>query len=54
MRTIGYYHQFFDDERDKDIHELKFGKLAMDERVKKLTNLLWYVPYLEEAKAKIQ
>ena len=38
----------------KKFHELRLGTLTIDEYVKRFTNLLCYVPHMQEEKAKIQ
>lgn len=45
----GYY-----DSKRKELHELKFGQLPMEEYVNKLLKLLRYVDYITNEKIKIQ
>ena len=42
------------DDKAKEFHELRLGQLTIDEFVTKFTNLLRYVPYIREEKAKVQ
>lgn len=49
-----YLTEHYYDEKAKELHELRLGTLTMDEYVKQITSLLWYVPYMKEEKAKIQ
>lgn len=49
-----YLTTHYSDERAKEFHELKFGKMTMDGLVNNFTHLLCYVPYLKDENAKIQ
>lgn len=44
----------FYDEKAKEFHDFHLGQVSMDEFITKLTSLLHYVPYIREAKAKVQ
>ena len=49
-----YLNERYYDDKAKEFHELRLGQLTMDEFVTKFTNLLRYVPYIREEKAKLQ
>jgi hypothetical protein len=42
------------DKKAKEFYELKLGQLTMEEYVNKFLDLLKYVPYIKEEKAKAQ
>ena len=49
-----YLTEHFYDEKSREFHDLKLGKLTMDEFITKFTSLLHYMPYLRDEKAKVQ
>ena len=49
-----YLNECYYDNKAKEFHEIRRGQLTIDEFVTKLTNLLRYVPYIREEKAKVQ
>ena len=49
-----YLNKCYYDDKSKEFHELRLGRLTIDEFVTKFTNLLRYVPYIHEEKAKVQ
>ena len=49
-----YLNECYYDDKEKEFHEMRLGQLTIDEFVTKLTNLLRYVPYIREDKAKVQ
>ena len=49
-----YLSKRFYDNKIKEFHELKMGSMTMDGLVKKIFELLHYVPYIKEEKIKIQ
>lgn len=46
--------EIFYDNKDKEFHDMKLGKMSVDELVTKFLSLLHYVPYIKEENAKIQ
>jgi len=49
-----YLTKRFYDEKAKEFHDLRLGKMSMDEFITEFTSLLQYVPYIREDKAKVQ
>ena len=49
-----YLNEPYNDDKAKEFHELRLGQLTIDEFVTKFTNLLRYVSYIREEKAKVQ
>jgi hypothetical protein len=49
-----YLSEKYFDEKAKDFYELKLRQLTIEEYVNKLLDLLRYVPYIKEEKAKVQ
>ena len=49
-----YLNQRYYDDKVKELHEMILGQLTIDELVTKFTNLLHYVLYIREEKAKVQ
>ena len=52
-RRSTYQERYFDD-RAKEFYELKMGSMIDDEYTSMLLQLLRYLPYLKEEKAKMQ
>ena len=48
-----YLNEIYHDDRAKEFHELRLGHISIDEFVTKFTNLLRYVTYIREYKAKV-
>eukprot|EP00253_Pinus_taeda_P030673 PITA_30673 len=48
-----YLTERFYDEKSKEFHDLRLGKLTMDEFITKFSSLLHYVPHIREEKAKV-
>jgi hypothetical protein len=42
------------DVKTKELHELRLGKLTIDEYANKFLELLRYVPYIKDEKVKVQ
>ena len=42
------------DEKTKEFYELKLGQLTIEEYINQFLDLLRYVPYIKEEKAKVQ
>ena len=49
-----YPSELFYEEMSREFHDLKLGRLMIDEYITKFTSLLGYVPYLRDEKAKVQ
>jgi hypothetical protein len=49
-----YLTERYYDEKDKEFHDLKLGKMMIEDFVTKFVNLMRYVPYLREEKEKVQ
>jgi hypothetical protein len=49
-----YLSEKYFDEKAKEFYELKLGQITIEEYVNKFLNLLRYVPYIKEEKAKVQ
>ena len=49
-----YLNEHYYDDKAKEFHELRLGQLTIEDFFIKFTNMLRYVPYIREEKAKVQ